>query len=222
MNAWRQITQQMRRSARPSGVFLPWLVLMGTASCTGLGPPSILGPLGVEVGKSAATESYADFQTFEFTRTSGWNCLDPGIVAEATITRGAGGSYQLELGISSDAADGESEWTWDDALGGAADWEVDGTNWTCGYGLDVSAVRYLPVRALTAAEVQRMRSVFSAVTVEYEYVEADIDYYEIDRVRWDDRSLTANPTYGPSETIRYEDFEQIAQLLEDFRAASPE
>jgi hypothetical protein len=188
-----------------------------------LGFPEELVKL-TEQGKSTTTESHTGFQTFEYTRTPGLAFdTDPGAVSHAAITREPSGGYRLELRVWEGTDGAESRITWEELLG---DWEWESTDDQTAGGRDFDwssqspTEQDVPPRELTASEVQRMLSVFAAVPVEYAYVDALIDYSVFEDVRWDDRSLSANPNYGYSETIVYPKLEEIVQMLDDFRRAS--
>lgn len=232
MSTWRQDTRWMegtlrravRRAIGPLGALLPGLILL--AETAGCGPAGVPGDfLGlIEQGKTTTAESHTDFQTFEYTRTPGLGFdTDPDPVLHATITRMPSGGYWLEMRVWEGGADGESRITWEELLG---DWEWESTDyqadsgWDSGWSWQIPTERDLPPRALTTSEAQRMLSLFAAVPVECEYVDALIDYCVYQDVRWDNRSLSANPNYGYSETILYSKLEDIVQMLGDFRSAS--
>ena len=217
----RAYRRGLRQLTGPIGGLLPGLLwLAGTAGC-GSALPEELVKL-TEQGKSTTTESHTDFQTFEYTRTPGLGFYtDAGAVSGAIITREPSGGYRLETRVWEGTDGADSRITWAGLLG---DWESTGggadDEWNSDWSWQNPTEQDLPPRELTAGEVQRMLSVFAAVPVEYEYIDALIDYYVLEDARWDNRSLSANPTYGYSETIAYPKLDEIVQLLEDFRSAS--
>jgi hypothetical protein len=200
--------QMLRRSL----LVLAPLVLVTAAGCGTALPQEWSNLAGQD--KVIGTESHKDFQTFEYTRWPGIGFYDvSGPVSDATITRQADGSYWLEIRVW-DGDGGDSDITWEELEN---TWEWDSVvDWVDTGDSDQALV----LRALAADEVQRMLDVFGAIPVEYEFIAADIDYYMFEDVRWDDRSLSANPNYGYSETIAFAKVEEIVQMLNDFRSAS--
>jgi hypothetical protein len=202
-------------------MILPGLLwLAGAAGCGSVFPEELVKL--TEQGKSTTIESHTDFQTFEYNRSPGSGFESaPGDIVAATITRAADGHYELALDVLEGHATPYPQITWEQLESWNAE-SIDDASYDgfgSGWGSGDLTVRHLPVRTLTAAEMQRMLSVFAAVPVEYEYIEAMIDYYVFDDVRWDDRRLSGNPNYGYSETILYAKLEEIIRMLEDFRSA---
>jgi hypothetical protein len=209
---------------KPASGLVPGLLLLAGAAGCGAGLPEEWLKL-TEQGKRTTIESHTDFQTFEYTRTAGmWLDAGPGALAHATITREPDGSYWLDEVREGEGTGGaDSRITWDELLGDG-EWDAMGDGAYDAWISDLSwpnvSEQDLPPRQLTAGQVQRMLSIFAAIPVDYEYVESDIDYYYFEDVRWDERSLSANPSYGYCETIAYDKIEEIVQMLEDFRSAS--
>jgi hypothetical protein len=216
---------QRHKRALAAGRFLSCMAVLPVIISTGCADVgiSVDPPLWNNSGVSTTTESHTDFATFELTRTVGWSSGDlaPGDILSATITHVGAGRYRLDLSL---LESGDSYTTWAQLDGEWGDRIWDGAyDWDMYYPDDVGAVTTyeLPSRELSAAEVQRMRGVFASVQVDHEQIDDMIDYYYWTDFRWDDRSLSANPTYGDSETIGGDSANAIIQMLEDFRSVSP-
>ncbi len=212
---------------RPGGltkarlVIHPILALLAAAAGCGAPIPAELLEF-TDLEKTATTESHSDFRSFEYTCTPGlgFDAATDGI-SHATIAADAVGNYWLDISVWQGSG-GDSRVTWEDMiLDSTGDPNSPVDAWSSyGWSWEEPVEQSAAFRALSAAEVLRMRSVFAAIPVEVEYVEAMIDYYEQEDVRWDARRLSANPNYGYSETIAYSKVAEIVDMLEDFRSAS--
>ncbi len=197
-------------------ILLPMLAALVPAGCTDSWV-SVDPPFWPETEKYTTTESHADFATFEFTRTVGWSAddLEPGAIMSAVITHLGGGRYQLDMTVMEDNGDTYVSWLESDDTWDTWGWDDFDT-----YDPYLAAEQALPSRELSAAEVQRMWSVFANVHVDHGWIEDMIDYYYWTDFRWDERSLSANPSYGDTENIAHASVNEIIAMLEEFRAAS--
>ena len=149
----------------------------------------------------SATEDFSDFEEFQF--TSSGVCPSPELVEpvrRASIVRTGDDRYELDMTIVEEGAEGIDDCDPNFASAGCF------------------VARDLPVRELTADEVEGMQAVFSTVTVETVlYFPLCAMYCETRLARWDSVEVTGakSCTGGiPYRALSYEQMDEIVAFLE--------